>query len=420
MKTALPIALMLLMAAAAWSQLPTAAIDSEHPAIRYLAAPLHDAVSTLNEKLGNGTAQLEFDAASGYLKSVLGALQVPLESQILVFSKTSLQTFMVSPDNPRAIFFNDSVAVAYIRNSPVLEVIAHDPQQGAAFYTIAQDRQNRPMLLRETVCLGCHQTAETFGVPGMLVHSVFPGMTGAMVQGLAGSPTDHRTPFEDRWGGWYVSGKRAPLRHVGNAIVNGVRAGDASPAPPAPVPIREPLPARFTLPGYPAEFSDVAALSVFEHQMHMMNLITRLAWEARIATLEARPNVDELLQSTAKSLTDYLLFVDEAPFTAPIEGNSGFAERFSKQGPFDSKDRSLRELELRSRLMRYPCSYMIYSEAFKALTPPAKNAVYRRMWEILSGHDKDPKYQRLSAADRKAIVEILRDTLKDLPDYFKL
>jgi hypothetical protein len=241
-----------------------------------------------------------------------------------------------------------------------------------------------------------------------------------MVPGLTGSPTDHRTPFIDRWGGWYVSGKQGPLRHIGNAIINAVREGDDSPTPPAPVGIREPLPARFSLQGYPTEYSDVVALSVFEHQMHMMNLITRIGWEARIATSESRSNVEELLQSTAKALVDYLLFVDEAPFTATMEGSSGFAEQFAMQGPFDGKGRSLRQLDLTNRLMRYPCSYMIYSEAFSALTPPAKNAVYRRMWEILSGQDKDAEYQRLSIADRKSIVEILRDTLNDLPDYFQL
>jgi hypothetical protein len=420
MNAALSIVMTLLVGAAARSQLSGVSVAGEHPAIRYQGTPLHDSVSVLNQKLGDGSAHLDFDASSGYLKSVLSALQVPDESQILVFSKTSLQSFMVGPDNPRAIFFNDSVAVAYIRGSPTLEVIAEDPQQGAAFYTIAQDRQNRPLLSRETVCLSCHETAETFGVSGMVVHSVFPGVTGAMVPGLTGSPTDHRTPFMERWGGWYVSGKQGPLRHIGNAIINAVREGDDSPTPPAPVGIREPLPARFSLQGYPTEYSDVVALSVFEHQMHMMNLITRIGWEARIATSESRSNVEELLQSTAKALVDYLLFVDEAPFTATMEGSSGFAEQFAMQGPFDGKGRSLRQLDLTNRLMRYPCSYMIYSEAFSALTPPAKNAVYRRMWEILSGQDKDAEYQRLSIADRKSIVEILRDTLNDLTDYFQL
>src|SRR6185295_7234628 len=223
MKPALPIAMTMFLAATAWSQLSGVSVDGENPAIRYLNAPLHDSVSVLNRKLGDGSANLSFDPASGYLKAVLSALQVPIESQILVFSKTSLQSFMIGPDNPRAIFFNDSISVAYIRGSPVLEVIAEDPQQGALFYTIAQDRQNRPLLSRETVCLSCHATAETFGVPGTVVHSVFPGMTGAMVQGLAGFPADHRTPFDNRWGGWYVSGKQGPLRHVGNAIVNEVR-----------------------------------------------------------------------------------------------------------------------------------------------------------------------------------------------------
>lgn len=138
---------------------------------------------------------------------------------------------------------------------------------------------------------------------------------------------------------------------------------------------------------------------VFAHQMRMMNLL-------------AHPdNIDELV--------DYLLFVDEAPLPGPIQGNSGFAEKFSSTGVRDRKGRSLREFDLARRLMRYPCSYMIYTEAFDALPPQTKDAVYRRMWRILAGEVTGARYERLTPADRKAVLEILRDTKKDLPDYFQ-
>src|ERR1035437_4965082 len=88
--------------------------------------------------------------------------------------------------------------------------------------------------------------------------------------------------------------------------------------------------------------SDIVALMVFAHQMHMMNLL-------------AHPdNIDELV--------DYMLFVDEAPFPGPIRGSSGFAERFAADGPSDHLGRNLRQFELERRLMRYPCSYMIYTD----------------------------------------------------------
>jgi hypothetical protein len=431
MRSTLAIALIAAATAIAQPQNPNRpSISRTHPAIRYGAddSEVHDAVDNLNRRLLAGTSRLDFDATNGYLHAVLDALHVPVESQILVFSKTSLQSFMIDPDNPRAIFFNDSVAVAFVRGAPVLEVTAQDPRQGAIFYTIAQDRQNRPVLARETVCLSCHLNDDTLGTPGLIVRSVFPGKTGDVLAGMTGAATDHHTPFDMRWGGWYVSGKSGPLRHLANAIVDTVHADGGAPGP---IGNREPLPTKFSATGYPTPHSDVVALTVFEHQVQMMNWITRIGWEARVGLYcpelshscpnyeypNAPPAVESQLRETAKDLVDYLFFIDEARFTAPIEGSSGFAEKFTAQGPFDKKGRSLRQLDLSNRLLRYPCSYMIYSDAFRALPSIAKGAIYRRMWQILSGAEQAPRYGRLSATDRQAIIEILRDTLDDLPDF---
>ena len=135
---------------------------------------------------------------------------------------------------------------------------------------------------------------------------------------------------------------------------------------------------------------------------------------------EANPSEDATLRTreAAADLVDYMLFVYEAPLAGPMQGSSGFAATFSAQGPRDAKGRSLRDLDLRSRMFRYPCSYMIHTEAFDALPAAAKTAVYTRLWDILSGREKHQRYNRLTAADRRAIVEILRDTKKDLPAYF--
>jgi hypothetical protein len=183
------------------------------------------------------------------------------------------------------------------------------------------------------------------------------------------------------------------------------------------------LDGRIDLKGYPAPYSDVVALMVFEHQTHMTNLLTYIDWESRVAEFERHPTAGSSsgtrIREIARDLVDYLLFVDEAPLAGKIEGTSGFTEMFSGEGPRDSRGRSLRQLDLERRLMRYPCSYMIYSPLFDGLPAAAKDAIYSRMWEILSGQDKQPAYNRLSQADRRAIVEILRDTKKDLPIYFK-
>jgi hypothetical protein len=187
---------------------------------------------------------------------------------------------------------------------------------------------------------------------------------------------------------------------------------------------------KFDTNAYLSPYSDIVALMVFEHQMRMMNLFTRLGWQSRYALSHQSASKpvrkqtgfepeQKYLRDTTNELVDYMLFVDEAPLANRIQGTSGFTEKFSGDGPHDSRGRSLRQLDLERRLMRYPCSYMIYSEAFDALPPEARGAVYERMWQILSGKDKNPKYARLSLADRQAVVQILRATKKGLPIYFQ-
>jgi hypothetical protein len=149
----------------------------------------------------------------------------------------------------------------------------------------------------------------------------------------------------------------------------------------------------------------------------MMNLLTRLGWEARILAHERRLT-SPLLDDIVNEVVDYMLFVDEAPLD-PVRRSSAFSDRFSARGPRDSRGRSLRDLDLGRRLFRYPCSYMIYSDAFAALPDSVGNAVYKRLGQVLSGSDASPKYARLGAQDRQAVVEILRETKADLPAAFR-
>lgn len=379
----------------------------DHPAIAYTTAPLADAVSLLNDRVASGAVRLPFDRDKGYLPAVLDALHVPKESQIAVFSPTSFQADKINAQNPRAIFFNDTVAVGWVRGG-LLEVAAQDPRLGPIFFALDQQPAERPQFTRSEECLVCHRSWETLAVPGLMVLSTFPPLTK---NGYAsGGVTDHRTSFADRWAGWYVTGRPGRARHPGNKPVP--TRGDTS----ATVAI-DSLEGRFDLTGYPTAYSDIVALMVFEHQTRMTNLLTFLTWETRVAAADRRPQVT--LDETVRELVDYLLFVDETPLAGRIEGTSGFAEMFSAQGPRDGRGRSLRQFDLVTRLMRYPCSYMIYAPAFEALPPAARDAVYARMWNVLSGGDKQRAYQRMSPVDRRAIVEILRATKPDLPSYFQ-
>jgi hypothetical protein len=349
---------------------------------------------------------------------VLEALHIPIESQMAVFSKTSVQSRLIDPHNPRTLFFNDSAVVGWVRGGFV-EVAAQDPQQGVIFYTLAQMAVGKPQFTRRDDCLQCHNSNNAMGVPGMLVRSQFTARNGEAMRWLGSYVSDHRSPLEERWGGWYVTGKTGTIQHMGNAVVTD--ADEPESVVTDQMLNLESLQGKFETDAYLSPYSDIVALMVFEHQMHMMNLLTRVGWQTRYflrsgnsGDLKAGDLVD-----TTEALVDYMLFVDEAPLANRIEGTSGFTEKFSVEGPRDSRGRSLRQLDLERRLMRYPCSYMIYSEAFDALPSKAKDAIYKRLWKILSGELTTGRYARLSVTDRQAVTEILRETKKDLPNYFQ-
>ncbi len=408
----------LLIAAAVWlgsvgavaGQLQHPTLLRNHSAIRYDSTAARDPIAQLNERLTRGEVTLERRGPSGYLQSVLEALRVPVESQLLVFSKTSFQAPKIGPKNPRAIYFNDTTSVGWVRGGEVLEFVGQDPTQGAVFYTLSQ-ASDKPLFERSDSCVSCHASEATHYVPGMFIGSVFPGVDGTTMYGPAYT-TDHRSPFEIRWGGWFVTGTHKATRHMGNAV-----ASDASDLTamitPQTVHVTD-LEGRFDKTGYLSPHSDLVALLVIEHQAKMLNLITRVGWEARIGAKESGRTLDQ----AAAELVDYLLFVDEATLPGPITGTSRFAEVFTAQGPRDSRGRSLRELSLEKRLLRYPCSYLIYSEPFDGMPANAKAAVYDRLWEILSGQERDRRYDVLTAADRRAIREILSETKPDLAEHF--
>ena len=404
------LAALLWLTAVASAQLTDSIIEPGHPAIGY-PGEANDAVARLNRKLQSGEARLEFEEGTGYLKGLLAALDIPIESQVAVFSGTSLQARIINARNPRTIFFNDSTAVGWMAGG-LIEVASLDPKQGANFYLLPQ--QTTPplrQLARDTRCLACHYSTATLGVPGFLVRSIPSSPNGMIMPWLGNYTTDHRSPLAERWGGWYVTGRGG--RHLGNAPITDrslqdVRIEDAN------LNVTS-LTGRFDAQRYLSPHSDIVALLVFDHQMRMMNLLTRLGWQARI--LEDEGGNGAALNDVVSETVDYMLFVDEAVLEG-ARGTSGFAERFGALGPRDRTGRSLRDFDLQHRLFRYPCSYMIYSEAFDALPQTARNAVYSRLLEVLSGEDTSAKYTHLSPSDRLAILEILRETKKGLPGAF--
>lgn len=393
----------MLASPAIWAQVYSVDLPIDHPAIHYRQGPFDNVASRLARDLESGKTTLNFHDGTGYLASLLDHLHIRVDSQALVFSKTSFQATRISPRSPRAIYFTDDVAVGWVRGGDVLEVAAVDPNDGVVFYTLNAHQSDTPRLDRQQICLKCHQGPATEGVPGIFVGSVFPDASGAPSHEGA-IITDHRTAFADRWGGWYVTALHGEQPDRANGVA-------PDPADPLALQTAQNLPAlirRFDVNAYLAPTSDIVSLMTLEHQTQMVNLFTRAAWQVRIGE-----------PADVEGLVRYMLFAEETPLPAPIEGVSPFTKTFADRGPRDSHGRSLRDFDLETRLFKYPFSYLIYSAQFDALPSPLREKLWHRLYEVLTAPDPGPKYQRLTSVDRRAIIEIIRETKPAVPSYWR-
>jgi hypothetical protein len=406
--------------------------DIESEPINYSEATPRNAVTALLDRLAESKTTLDYEPEHGYLKSLLRALDVPESSQVLVYSKTSMQRDRIAPKTPRAIYFNDDVMIGFCLRGRVLEISAVDDVVGTAFYTLTQKPEAKPSPLRQTEsCLICHSSSTNQGKPGHLVRSVFVDRQGNPLLASGSFRTDHASPLAERWGGWYVTGTSGRQMHLGNMICQESKRVEASDNEEG-VNVLD-LKDRFTTSLYPTPHSDIVALMVLEHQVGMLNRLSRGALETRMALhYEAEMNkalgrpADEKsdsarsrIRSAGEAIVQYLLFQDEVKLTDRVAGTSSFAADFAARGPRDSKGRSLRELDLETRLFRYPCSYLIHSRAFDSLPAEMKEFVYQRLWDILQGRSTGKNDPQLASEDREAILQILLETKQDLPDYWK-
>jgi hypothetical protein len=406
--------------------LHAAAQDFEQEPIRYSQSEPKNRVAELIDGINAGETKLTHEDRFGYLRSLLSELNIPVSSQTLVFSKTSLQRHRISPRTPRALYFTDDVYVGFCQDGDVLEISAVDPQLGTVYYTLDQADSFAPRFVRQTDnCLICHGSSQTKDIPGHVVRSVFADAAGLPILSAGTHRVDQTTPLEKRWGGWYVTGTHGDQKHLGNLIVRGRTERDEIDNSAGLN--QTSLDGRFDPANYLASHSDIVALMVLEHQADAHNYLTRANFLTRQATHYQESLNRELNEPTGKiwdstksriksagePLVEYLLFSGEAELTAPIRGTSSFAEEFAQRGPKDRQGRSLRDLDLTTRLFKFPCSYLVYSPSFAELPPEVKEYVLRRMNEVLTGSDQSEKFKHLSPADRTAILEILQDTLPD-------
>lgn len=377
-------------------------LPADDPAIQYEMGATHDRAGMLDARLRAGSVTLAYHRDYGYLISLLKALDVPVASQVLVFSKTSFQAPRIAPRTPRALYHTGDISVGFVHGGDVLEIAAIEPRQGVVFYTLDQEEAAHPRLVRRGECVHCHHGASTSGVPGMVVRSVRADRNGQVLGGTKAFVTDHRSPLDQRWGGWYVTGLSGEQHHLGNQTVTDRDYPEYDAAAGSNVKSLERL---LDTGSYLAPYSDIVSLMTLEHEARFTNLVTRLGWESRLGR-----NSD----ATAEELVRYLLFQDEAPLSGAVQGGPEFAAAFAGAAVRDRKGRSLRDFDLQRRMFRYRCSYLIYGEQFDALPRAARELVLRRVYAILSGAEAS----KLEADERVAILEILRETKASLPAYF--
>jgi len=396
--------------------------EFEREPIRYSNTKPTDVVHQLAQQLADGKKSLKWDQEHGYLRALLEELKIPVSSQTLVFSKTSLQVSRITPETPRAVYFNDDIYVGWVQHGDLIEISAADTKLGGTFYSIKQKQDEVPVLKRETRCLQCHASSFTRRTPGHLVRSVFPTKTGLPEYRLGTHISDHTSPISERFGGWYVTGTHGDMRHMGNVwlpnpkeseeldIEKGANVTDLS--------------TLIDLSPYLSTHSDIVALMVMQHQSHMHNILAMANHAGQRAEHDTKVmnkifEREEGFQSestlsryrtAAEKVVQALLFCDEVELTGQIRGSSPFVSEFEKVGPFDSQKRSLRQFDLEHRLFRYPCSYLIYSDSFRALPEGVMVQVRKRLDEVLSGQDESEKFDHLMPHDRAAIKQILQET----------
>jgi hypothetical protein len=402
--------------------------------ISYSASTPTDEIASLQKRLDARQTTLRYDDAHGWLRSFLAELKIPTSSQVLVFSKTSFQKSKISPRTPRAVYFNDDVYAGWCQDGEVVEISSVDPQLGSIFYVLPQKPAPVPRVSRQTHnCLQCHDSnGLTGGVPGHIVRSVYSDEDGMPHFNLGTFKTDPRSPFTERWGGWYVHGQAGAMRHMGNVVYEGDPNADLKSYFEQGA-NKDALPRSVNAKAYLEPTSDVVALMVLEHQAYTHNLITKANFETRLAVVQSA-EINKLSGTPGAGLTEgarsrirangeplmaALLYSGEAPLPSPVKGASSFSTDFAKRGPWDSKGRSLREFDLKTRLFKVPLSYLVYSKAFAGLPAEMKDYLASRLDAICAGKDASKEYAHLGAADRAAIREIVRETVPDLASRWK-
>ena len=392
----------------------------------YFSKDAKDPVTLLMKRVQRGEVLIKEPSGKPLVERLLRELGLNKDTQVLVFSRTSLQRREVSYSNPRALYFNESVYLGWMPNGRI-EIASFDPELGPIFYFQRElDDASSPLLTRTRSCLGCHAGDATNFLPGSLGRSVYPDKSGRSLRSIDDyRRSGHHIPLHDRYGGWFVSGNHGAMRHMGNAIAS--REGGKITIDREQFANLEKLDRFFSTEAYPAPGSDIAALLVFDHQVTMHHRLVEAAYRARqslfdskldpeetdVSKLSEGRSTDEFLEGRDK-VVDYLLFRDETPIPK-VSCDPAFRRAFTANRIADSRKRSLKDLRLDGRIFENRCSYMIYSPTFDQFPPMLKGAIYARIHEILTSPKPVEGFDYLGKDEKRRILEILDETKEDLP-----
>jgi hypothetical protein len=379
---------------------------------RYWERTPKDAFARVKDDLESGRIPLDRNSESAFLESLLRALEIPPSSQLLVFSTSSLQIRLISPEAPRGLYFNEEIYLGYVQRGRI-EVIALDPELGSIFYIFDIPREDEPLRIeRSDRCMNCHAGTETGYVPGLLVKSVIPGPNRGSLVTFREDSLGHGVPLQDRFGGWYLTGELGTTNHWAN-VTGRLFQGELTTYPITPG-------VTFDFAKYPAPTSDVFAHLVHEHQAGAVNLITDFTYRARFALHEGSGVLSEeaarQLDDSAERLLRYLLFADEVPLPAGgVKGDARFQADFLRNRKPAGDGSSLKDFDLQTRLFRNRCSYMIYSPMIAALPSTIKERLYAKLDRALDPDQDTGLGSHLPPEEKRQIRRILQETLTDYP-----
>ncbi len=360
--------------------------------------PEENNVSRLFERVRTGEVTLESDPRHGYLPAVLRALDVPAESQLLVFAKNAANARLISPQNPRALYFSDDISIGWTPGAAAIEISVIDLKKGPVFYALRFREDGSARLTRDDNCLTCHVSENTLQVPGFALRSFLTDAAGKPVSGY--SSIDHTTPYPKRWGGWYVTGDASGFGHMGNlATADALSKFEKGQLRVPFVDLAGTTPVAKHL----RATSDVLPMLVHDHQMRFYTLLTRLRYEA--AFEKPLATLDPFLRC--------LLFADEPPLPAAIVGDLHYRKWFESAGKSPGEN-ALREFELRTRLFRHRCSWLVDSAAFRSISEPLHQKIRGRLREILEAEVPPQGFEWLTGDDRTQLLELLSPRFRDV------